>query len=184
MTAATLISLLLSLLLPHKFPFAFAFAPRHANGATGSTSGRAVYLRSVPSLIVFDLDNTLWTPELYQLRSIARDNRHPVAHRDVKLFPGAHKIIQQIKEDPEKRFVNTKFAVASRTKSVDWAHSLLDQFKLRDVFNFVEIFPGDKKRHFRNLRRASGIDFSEMLFFDDARCASPLVSLFDILSTI
>ncbi|KAL7516769.1 hypothetical protein ACHAWX_001748 [Stephanocyclus meneghinianus] len=169
MTAATLISLLLSLLLPHKFPFAFAFAPRHANGATGSTSGRAVYLRSVPSLIVFDLDNTLWTPELYQLRSIARDNRHPVAHRDVKLFPGAHKIIQQIKEDPEKRFVSTKFAVASRTKSVDWAHSLLDQFELRDVFDFVEIFPGDKKQHFRNLRRASGIDFSEMLFFDDAR---------------
>jgi len=123
----------------------------------------------VPSLIVFDLDNTLWTPELYQLRSIARDNRHPVAHRDVKLFPGAHKIIQQIKEDPEKRFVNTKFAVASRTKSVDWAHSLLDQFELRDVFDFVEIFPGDKKQHFRNLRRASGIDFSEMLFFDDAR---------------
>eukprot|EP00804_Cyclotella_cryptica_P015914 CCRYP_006407-RA/>CCRYP_006407-RA protein AED:0.27 eAED:0.27 QI:93/1/1/1/1/1/2/300/470 len=168
MITASLISLLLlAHFLPYKF--AFAFAPHNVKGAVGSISFRQTCRHSVPSLIVFDLDNTLWTPELYQLRSIARDNRHPVAHKDVKLFPGAHRIIQQIKKDPEKKFVNTKFAVASRTKSVDWAHSLLDQFELRDVFDFVEIFPGDKKQHFRNLRRASGIDFCEMLFFDDAR---------------
>ena len=89
----------------------------------------------------------------------------------MKLFDGAHKIIQQIKSDPDNRFANTKFAVASRTKSVDWAHSLLTQFELRDLFDYVEIFPGDKKQHFRNLRRDSGIDFHEMMFFDDARCA-------------
>lgn len=142
-----------------------AFAPRHVNRVTKSFSS----LKSVPSLIVFDLDNTLWTPELYQLRSIARNNKLPVAHKDVKLFDGAHKIIQSIREDRDSRFANTKFAVASRTKSVDWAHHLLDEFELRDVFDYVEIFPGDKKQHFRNLSRDSGIDFREMLFFDDAR---------------
>lgn len=125
------------------------------------------HMHSVPSLIVFDLDNTLWTPELYQLRTIARQNKIPIAHKDVKLFDGAHKVIRQIKSDP--KFANTKFAVASRTKSVDWAHSLLTQFELRDVFDYVEIFPGNKEQHFNNLRRDSGIDFHEMLFFDDAR---------------
>lgn len=132
------------------------------NRASKSTS-----LNSVPSLIVFDLDNTLWTPELYQLRKLARNNQYPVAHQDVKLFPAARDMIMQMKKD--EKFANTKFAVASRTKSVDWAHDLLNQFELRDWLDFIEIFPGDKKQHFRNLKSSSGIGFEEMLFFDDAR---------------
>ncbi|KAL7460638.1 hypothetical protein ACHAXS_001082 [Conticribra weissflogii] len=126
-------------------------------------------LNSVPSLIVFDLDNTLWTPELYQLRKLQSNNQYPVAHEDVKLFPAARDIIEAIKKDPENKFANTKFAVASRTKSVEWAHDLLDQFELRDLFHYVEIFPGNKKQHFRNLKEQSGLNYHEMLFFDDAR---------------
>lgn len=124
-------------------------------------------LPSLPSLIVFDLDNTLWTPELYQLRSIARANQNPVAHKDVQLFPAVKDIIRQIKDG--ERFANTKFAIASRTKSVAWAHDLLEQFELKDIFDFVEIFPGDKKQHFSNLKKASGVDYGDMIFFDDAR---------------
>jgi magnesium-dependent phosphatase 1 len=123
-------------------------------------------LNALPSLVVFDLDNTLWTPELYQLRNIERSNRCPVAHKDVQLFPAAKDVIQQIKSG---NYPGIKFAVASRTKSVDWAHDLLDQFKLREVFDYVEIFPADKKQHFSNLKGMSGIDYSEMLFFDDNR---------------
>ena len=126
-------------------------------------------LNSMPSLVVFDLDNTLWTPELYQLRTIDRNNWYPVAHKDVKLFPAAWEVIQEIKNDPKKRFVNTKFAVASRTKSVDWAHNLLEQFELKELFHYIEIFPGDKKQHFSKLKDASGIDYKDMLFFDDSR---------------
>lgn len=141
----------------------------------------------MPSLVVFDLDNTLWTPELYQLRTLERANKYPVAHKDVQLFPGAKEIIEQVKNDRLLRqsindddeeeedagvrycFAKTKFAVASRTKSVDWAHHLLDQFNLRDFFDYIEIFPGDKVQHFTNLQRNSGIAYSEMIFFDDAR---------------
>eukprot|EP00961_Rhodomonas_salina_P098145 1320921-Rhodomonas_salina.2 len=65
----------------------------------------------MPSLVVFDLDATLWTPELYQLRKLPGykdasdavlfhhrghdyDTGHtegpgPVANKDVKLFDGA-----------------------------------------------------------------------------------------------
>ena len=157
------LTLALSLFMPRTL----SFSPQNTNML--KRYAFQSQLHSVPSLIVFDLDNTLWTPELYQLRTLARNNQVPVAHKDVKLFDGAHKIIQQIKSDPDNRFANTKFAVASRTKSVDWAHSLLTQFELRDVFDYIEIFPGDKKQHFRNLRTNSGIDFHEMMFFDDAR---------------
>ena len=158
--------------LSASMPRTFAFTPRQqvtntmAKRHSEQSNSR---LCSVPKLIVFDLDNTLWTPELYQLRTIARNKQVPVAHKDVKLFDGVHKLLQHIRSDPEKQFTDTKFAVASRTKSVDWAHSLLDQFELRDFFDYVEIFPGDKKQHFRNLARSSGLDYRDMLFFDDAR---------------
>lgn len=122
----------------------------------------------MPSLIVFDLDNTLWTPELYQLRKLERMKVLPVAGRDVKLFPVAEAIIESVRSNPEK-WSNTKFAVASRTKSVQWAHHLLKEFGLYDFFQYIEIFPGDKKQHFANLKEMSGIPYQEMLFFDDSR---------------
>eukprot|EP00957_Ditylum_brightwellii_P011928 899712-Ditylum_brightwellii.AAC.1 len=123
---------------------------------------------SKPSLIVFDLDNTIWTPELYQLRRLERSGGNPVAGKDVNLFPGARSIIESIRASPDK-WSGTSFAVASRTKSGPWAHDLLDQFGLRDFFDHVEIFPGNKKAHFENLKRDSGVPYNEMLFFDDSR---------------
>mmetsp|Transcript_12610 Transcript_12610/g.26073 ORF Transcript_12610/g.26073 Transcript_12610/m.26073 type:complete len:569 (-) Transcript_12610:544-2250(-) len=124
----------------------------------------------LPQMIIFDLDNTLWTPELYQLRSLQRQkNAMPRAGIDVDLFPGARAVIDSIRSDEGGRWSNVRFAVASRTKSVEWAHHLLDQFGIRDIFDHVEIFPGDKIAHFNNLREKSGIPFERMIFFDDAR---------------
>ena len=134
------------------------------DGAAAKTNSRQP-LFTLPKLIVFDLDNTLWSPELYQLRKHQRTNQTPIAHKDVKLLKGAQAALERIQSMPD-----TKFAVASRTKSVDWAHSLLDQFDIRHLFHHIEIFPGNNKRaHFENIQRASGIQFQDMLFFDDAR---------------
>lgn len=133
-----------------------------------STNELDVENARMPSLIVFDLDNTLWTPELYQLRKLERMKALPVAGKDVKLFPVAEAIIESVRSSPEK-WSNTKFAIASRTKSVAWAHHLLQEFGLYDFFQYIEIFPGDKKQHFANLKEISGIPYQEMLFFDDSR---------------
>lgn len=122
-------------------------------------------LHTLPKLIVFDLDNTLWSPELYQLRKHQRTNQTPIAGKDVKLFQGAQAALDSI----QTMMPDTKLAVASRTKSVEWAHDLLDQFNIRHLFDHVEIFPGNKRSHFENISRDSGIPFREMLFFDDAR---------------
>eukprot|EP00586_Coscinodiscus_wailesii_P016562 CAMPEP_0172498796 /NCGR_PEP_ID=MMETSP1066-20121228/117518_1 /TAXON_ID=671091 /ORGANISM="Coscinodiscus wailesii, Strain CCMP2513" /LENGTH=479 /DNA_ID=CAMNT_0013272225 /DNA_START=207 /DNA_END=1646 /DNA_ORIENTATION=- len=143
--------------------------------APTSNSSSISSSRTRPSLIVFDLDNTLWTPELYQLRKLQRNKKNPIAGKDVTLFPAAASIIQKIRSSPrnddddDNPWSNTRFAVASRTKSVDWATDLLVQFGLDDFFHYKEIFPGDKKTHFRNLREKSGVEYSEMLFFDDSR---------------
>jgi len=135
-------------------------------------------LASLPGLIVLDLDNTVWTPELYQLRKIARQKGTPKAGLDVELFPGIQEIFGTIltnrRDEKDGEWSNVRLAVASRTKSVDWAHNLLDQFQvggqpIRDLFDYVEIFPGDKQKHFANLQKASGIPYEKMLFFDDAR---------------
>jgi magnesium-dependent phosphatase 1 len=139
----------------------------------------------LPKLIVFDLDNTIWTPELYQLRrrrnselnsnnsngkhnSTTSPGNPPVAHVDVKLMGGAVDAFER-KRSIGGDLEHTLFAIASRTKSVEWAHDLLDQFHIRHLFEYVEIFPGSKTRHFSNIAAASGIAYHDMLFFDDAR---------------
>ena len=120
-----------------------------------------------PKLIVFDLDQTVWTPELYQLRQHQRTGRTPIAHKDVRLLPGAVSAFERKRSGGD--LAHIKFAVASRTKSVDWAHELLDAFGIRELFDHIEIFPGHKRQHFGKIADASGIALSDMLFFDDAR---------------
>lgn len=148
-------------------------APRQTKLLASSSSSSS--LSPSPKLIVFDLDNTLWTPELYQLRKLQRAGKTPVAGKDVKLFPGARQVIEEIVRSRKKKYNNDdevprpRFAIASRTQSVEWAHALLGQFGIRELFDHVEIFPADKKEHFFNLQKASGIAFEDMLFFDDAR---------------
>lgn len=46
---------------------------------------------------------------------------------------------------------------------------LLGQFGLKETFPYIEIFPSHKQKHFENIKLASGIDYADMLFFDDAR---------------
>ena len=36
-----------------------------------------------------------------------------------------------------------------------------------DAFDYHQIFPGDKKRHFEKLQKQTKINYEDMLFFDD-----------------
>lgn len=35
------------------------------------------------------------------------------------------------------------------------------------LFDYLEIYPGDKRTHFRKLQEQSGLPYVEMVFFDD-----------------
>jgi magnesium-dependent phosphatase 1 len=127
--------------------------------------------QNLPRVIVFDLDNTLWTPELYQLRRLQQQSLTPVAGKDVKMFEGAIKVIDEI--IPTLTHPETgkppMLAIASRTQSVAWAESLIDQFELRERFHAIEIFPASKTQHFSNIQQQTKVPFHEMMFFDDTR---------------
>jgi magnesium-dependent phosphatase 1 len=135
-----------------------------------STTPHGKLYSKLPRVFVFDLDNTIWSPELYQLRHLQRRNQTPVAGKDVKMLEGAIKVLEEIiptlsttTEEPPM------LAIASRTQSVEWAQDLLDQFDLRRRFHAIEIFPAHKTKHFAKISRQLGVPFHEMIFFDDAR---------------
>ena len=130
---------------------------------------------SIPKLVVFDLDHTLWTPELYQLRKMEKDGNTPKGGKDVWLLPEAYEVLHEIAMSP--LWVDTKIGIASRTHQSSWAHSLLREIKIegRSIAeltggtDFVQIYKGNKQKHFAALKAASGLEYHEMLFFDDAR---------------
>ena len=124
----------------------------------------------VPKLLVFDLDNTLWTPELYQIRKKGQIR----AWQDIRLFDGAQKICEDLAMNADSLWEPTSFAIASRTDRVELAHQLLGEFKaggkrLSEIFSKerTKIFPGSKIAHFTELSRETGIDLKDMIFFDD-----------------
>ncbi|GAX28839.1 hypothetical protein FisN_20Lh133 [Fistulifera solaris] len=126
-------------------------------------------LQAVPKVIIFDLDNTLWTPELYQIRQ----RTAPVVNRDIRLFPASREVLQFLNDiEPSHPLYQVELAIASRTSKGAWAEQLLNEFTigtspLRSFFRYIEIRTGSKKQHSTAIRAASGVPYSSMLFFDD-----------------
>eukprot|EP00966_Prymnesium_polylepis_P331625 7387208-Prymnesium_polylepis.1 len=87
----------------------------------------------LPKLVVFDLDNTVWTPELYTLRHLrgyeAATSPNPVADEDVWLLDSALAAFHEMTTSP--RWAQTKVAIASRTNKGPWAHALLQRCHCR-----------------------------------------------------
>ncbi|CAB9518152.1 Inherit from virNOG: Magnesium-dependent phosphatase [Seminavis robusta] len=130
----------------------------------------------LPELIVLDLDNCLWTPELYQLNP----KKIPQARRDIQLFPEVPLIFQSILElqqqntdDPQPP--STQWAIASRAQNEEWALQLLKDFSISEDLSISDVVPppniqiqgGTKKRHFQSLRQSTGVPYHRMMFFDD-----------------
>jgi magnesium-dependent phosphatase 1 len=136
----------------------------------------------LPRIIVFDLDNTLWTPELYQIRQ--RDV--PRVNQDIRLFPDAVRVLEwwldhqsilgsegtTTRQQQQQRQLPV-LGIASRTSKTAWAHHLLDAFTVKDrpmrsAFGYVHIQTGSKTTHFARIREESGgVPYHEMLFVDD-----------------
>ena len=120
-----------------------------------------------PSLIVFDLDYTLWdcggtwcdclTPPFSHSESGPRDRYG----RIVTLYDGVHDSLDWCDEN------GVTMALASRTEEPSWARQLIRMLGIADRFKYDEIFPSTKVIHFKNLHESSGIPLQDMLFFDD-----------------
>lgn len=118
-----------------------------------------------PRLIAFDLDYTLWpfwvdthvTPPFHLKGKEVRDT----FDQRVRPFPEASEVLERLAGE------GYVLAAASRTGEVRGANQLLRLFDWDRHFSHKEIYPGNKKTHFSRIRGASGVEYSEMLFFDD-----------------
>ena len=75
---------------------------------------------------------------------------------------------------------SVQLAAVSRTSYPEWAQECLElmQFEhgttnelvsVKSVLHFVHAYPGDKQTHFRRIQKESGVDFDQMVFFDNER---------------
>ncbi|TIB34833.1 hypothetical protein E3P86_02772 [Wallemia ichthyophaga] len=71
-----------------------------------------------------------------------------------------------------------EIAAASRTAAPDYAYDALKHLKLKNrsggdnisaksLFDYTEVYPGSKVKHFQKLAKKSGFAYEDMLFFDD-----------------
>jgi magnesium-dependent phosphatase 1 len=129
----------------------------------------------LPKMIVFDLDYTLWpfwidthvTPPLKRSSDgLTIKDRYGEAYGFYNDTAG---ILSSIKEK------DIVLGAASRTCAPELAREALTMLKIpgsgskhaMSMFDHLEIYPGDKKTHFAKLQKKSGIEYEEMLFFDD-----------------
>ncbi|ODO06977.1 magnesium-dependent phosphatase-1 [Cryptococcus amylolentus CBS 6273] len=132
-----------------------------------------------PLLVAFDLDYTLWdlwidTHVVPPLKRKGDVINQLVDRRGQDL--SFYREVPSILADLKHRRIHV--AAASRTSAPELAREALSlllvpapegdsHVKALSYFNTLEIYPGSKLRHFRELHRKTGIPYDQMLFFDD-----------------
>lgn len=134
----------------------------------------------IPKLIAFDLDGTVWYPDMYMLWGggtpfVANSDGQELLDRSansVKLLGICSFIFHELKNNPY--WLNTKVAWVSCTDEPVWAEECLHKFKtsngesIHSVAHTSQIFKSNKQVHFRKIKAIyPDIDFSQMLFFDN-----------------
>ena len=130
-------------------------------------------------LAVFDLDYTIWKPEMYQIHGPpklkTKNGKQTVTDRSntpITIFEGASYALAHIHKLREVHSMDIEAAIASRTDEPSWAQNCMDwltvqndngsYMTLTSYFPHVEIGFSDKKKHFQNLRKKTGIEYESI----------------------
>ncbi|EIW52525.1 magnesium-dependent phosphatase-1, partial [Trametes versicolor FP-101664 SS1] len=136
----------------------------------------------LPKLIAFDLDYTLWDlwidthvdPPLRRVGDAINEVRDRHEQR-ISFYRHVPEIFHRLRE------AGVLIAACSRTSAPDLARRALNLLLVPppaghkgasptpavQFFDQMEIYPGSKIKHFKQLHKKTGIPYSEMLFFDD-----------------
>lgn len=159
----------------------------HVLHASGGNEKEA---KTVPKAIIFDLDGCLWTPEMYEILYFMSGKGSPFKkdpksdlnlltcdNKPVRLLGDVRSIFEDLYTLPY--FEDVRIGISSRTDEPNWARELLAKFEVTEnergqpiylinVINGpVEIAQDSKKEHFQRIHIESGIDYEDMLFFDN-----------------
>ncbi|CAL8107962.1 unnamed protein product [Calicophoron daubneyi] len=81
---------------------------------------------------------------------------------EVEMCKDSNYILMSIKDEKD-----VLLACASRTPTIEIARHLLRLRGWTSLFDYMEIYPASKIKHFAALSRKSGVSYNEMIFFDD-----------------
>ncbi|CAN0523608.1 unnamed protein product [Ectocarpus sp. 12 AP-2014] len=150
--------------------------PKHPEGQLHLTS-------PLPKLVVLDLDKTVWPVYCHEetrgpyTRCLGNtrfcDSESAVecsssfgGKKVVRLFPDVVALLRCLQQQGSIRL-----AVASRSPADEGgaARGILGALGLLDLFCCLEIHAGSKAKHFQNIHAATGVEYRDMLFFDDEK---------------
>ncbi|GKY91946.1 hypothetical protein MPSEU_000166200 [Mayamaea pseudoterrestris] len=149
-------------------------------------------------LVIFDLDHTIWRPEMCDLTAApqlkpAPSNLSPTALKEgrtikeghflmigedacMQVFEGASIALSEINRW-KREGRNIQAAAASKSDVPNWARICLDYLVVDDGTVLAECFPDElvelykanKEEHLQRLQEKTGVAYSDMAFFDDER---------------
>merc|ERR1719341_975083 len=79
----------------------------------------------------------------------------------IKAYPEVTKVLKKLHSE------GYIVAAASRTSEIQGAKQLVKLLDWEQYFTYKEIYPGCKITHFKKFKEYTGLEYSEMLFFDD-----------------
>lgn len=134
--------------------------------------------QQVPKLVAFDLDGTIWSPDMYMLwgggspfRFVSNEELRDSRNSKVKLLGISGAILDDIAT--EEKWEGTKVAWVSCTDEPSWADECMEKFRTPMGVPLVDrvqeqcIYKANKQSHFRDLQERTGIAFDDMIFFDN-----------------